>query len=70
MPKMIETPESSNVNAIGYDADGQELWVEFKSGTYVYLGVPEFMWEQLRDNDSKGSFVNTQVKNAFGFRRP
>jgi hypothetical protein len=70
MPEMTPTPESSNVVSIGYDPMSSEVWVEFNSGTYVYMEVPEFIWEQFRDSDSKGSFVHSHLKPGYGVRRP
>ncbi len=66
MPEMIPTPESSNVEAIGYDERNEEVWVTFRtSGTYSYPGVPEHVWEQFQQADSKGRFVNMVLKVDF-----
>ena len=61
---------SSNIASIGYDAPSQTLEVEFLSGTiYQYYGVPENMYEQLMQAGSKGRFLNTYIKNAYGYSR-
>lgn len=61
---------SSNIASIGYDAPSQTLEVEFLSGTiYQYYGVPENMYEQLMQESSKGRFLNTYIKNAYGYSR-
>lgn len=61
---------SSNIASIGYDAPSQILEVEFLSGTiYQYYGVPENMYEQLMQESSKGRFLNTYIKNAYGYSR-
>lgn len=61
---------SSNIASIGYDASSQILEVEFLSGTiYQYYGVPENMYDQLMQAGSKGRFLNTYVKNAYGYSR-
>ena len=59
---MIElTPvESSNVAAIGYDADSRELRVQFKGGAiYRYVGVPPEVHTALMGAPSKGSAVRS-----------
>lgn len=61
---------SSNIASIGYDAPSQTLEVEFQSGTiYQYYGVPENMYDQLMQAGSKGRFLNTYIKNAYGYSR-
>lgn len=61
---------SSNIASIGYDAASQTLEIEFQNGTiYQYYGVPENMYEQLMQAGSKGRFLNTYIKNAFGYSR-
>jgi len=63
MPEMIFV-DSSSVEAIGFDADAGELHVRFlKSGqTYVYYAVEEWVFQELMQADSKGTFVNTRIK--------
>ena len=61
---------SSNIASIGYDAPSQTLEVEFLSGTiYQYYGVPENMYDELMQVGSKGRFLNTYIKNAYGYSR-
>lgn len=61
---------SSNIASIGYDAPSQTLEVEFLSGTiYQYYGVPGNMYDQLMQAGSKGRFLNTYIKNAYGYSR-
>ena len=63
MPEMMFV-DSSNVEAIGYDVETQELHVRFlKSGqTYVYYGVEEWVFQELTQADSKGSYINARIK--------
>ena len=69
-PEMEYTPESESVEEIGYDADGEEVWVRFKrSGLYVYSGVPSIVWEDFRAAPSKGRFVNEVLKPSYPYRR-
>ena len=64
--------DSSNVESIGYDGENQELHITFlgSSGTtYVYLDVPDIVWEDLQAAPSKGSFLNREVKPRFTFEK-
>lgn len=66
----MQPVDSSSVATIGYDPGTQELWVEFTSGTtYVYSEVPEIVYEELMNSDSKGSYFNRDVRNAYAFRQ-
>jgi len=61
---------SSNIASIGYDGPSQILEVEFLNGSiYQYYGVPENMYDQLMQAGSKGVFLNTYIKNAYGYSR-
>ncbi|SFL20675.1 KTSC domain-containing protein [Nitrosomonas aestuarii] len=66
MPDM-EFVDSSNIEAIGYDSDNQELHVKFlQSGeTYVYYSVDEWVYQEFMQADSKGIYLNTNIRNAF-----
>lgn len=68
---MERTPvSSSNIQAIGYDADSQTLEVEFKTGPmYHYTGVPRSEYEAMMAADSKGTFLNTNIKGRYPFTR-
>ncbi|AFM23327.1 KTSC domain-containing protein [Desulfomonile tiedjei] len=69
MPDMIYV-DSSNIEAIGYDEDAQELHVQFLSGGYyVYSDVPRSIFDQIMYAPSKGSFLNREVKNIYQFRK-
>jgi hypothetical protein len=63
MPEMIFV-QSSNVEAIGYDAAAVELHVRFvKTGiTYVYYAVEEWRFQELMQSDSKGIYLNANIK--------
>lgn len=62
--------ESSNIDAIGYDYQEEILIVRFNSGaTYEYYGVPEAMYKAIMDADSKGKFLNKNIKNAYDYAR-
>jgi hypothetical protein len=55
--------DSLNIAQIGYDAEAQELHIEFKEGrTHIYSGVPELSVQEFLDADSKGSYFNREIK--------
>ena len=66
MPDMIFVT-SSNVEAIGYDIETQELHVRFtKTGaTYVYYNVEDWIFEEFKGADSKGIFLNSRIKGHY-----
>ena len=68
MPEM-HFVDSSNVEAIGYDPATQELHVRFlKSGeTYVYYNVEESVFDEFMQADSKGQYLNLNIKERYDF---
>lgn len=69
MPEMHPV-SSSNVAAVGYDADSQMVYVQFLNGsTYAYKGVPEHEFENLRTAPSVGSYLNRYYKNVYPYER-
>jgi hypothetical protein len=69
----MPTPEmqpvsSSNIAAVGYDAEDQTVYVQFLNGsTYAYKGVPEHEFENLRTASSVGSYLNRNYKNVYPY---
>ena len=62
--------DSSNIEAIGYEAGAQELQVRFLSGdTYVYHGVPEEVYDELMAAPSKGSYLNRMIKGSYEYSK-
>ena len=62
--------ESSNISAVGYDMSFGALIVEYKSGNkYQYKGVPYELYENLLKAESKGRFMNENVKGKFDYDR-
>lgn len=68
MPEMIFV-DSSNIEAIGYDAATRQLVVRFsKTGdTYVYHEVEEWLFEDFMAADSKGRFLNARIRDRYAF---
>lgn len=68
IPKMTPV-NSSNIDAIGHDDVAGELYVRFRSGKiYVYSEVPAETYNQLLQADSKGSFLNREIKPNHPYR--
>jgi len=62
--------ESASLASIGYDSNALTLEVEFKhGGVYRYLNVPADLFEALLSAESKGTFLNTTIKNSYPFMR-
>lgn len=58
--------ESSNIAEIGYDIGSMTLEVMFKkSGLYQYFDVPENVFQEFIQSDSKGKFLNTCIKGNY-----
>ena len=70
MPEMHYV-DSSNIEAIGYDPSTQELHVLFlKSGeTYVYYDVEEWVFQEFLHADSKGTYLNTNIKPSYQYAK-
>ena len=60
--------ESSNANAMGYNAKRKLLYVEFRGGTlYRYSGVPKLIFDGLKETESFGRYLNQHVKGTYSF---
>ena len=67
MPEMHYV-DSSNVEAIGYEPDTQELHVQFiTSGTYVYFDVEDWVFDEFMQADSKGQYLNYNIKGVYAY---
>ena len=70
MPEMIFV-DSRNIEAIGYDVGTLELHVRFlKSGeTYVYYAVEEWRFQEFLQADSKGAYLNANIKPNYQYSK-
>jgi KTSC domain len=69
MPEM-QSVNSSNIAAVGYDVDTQVVYVQFLSGSvYIYKGVQEHEFENLRTAASVGSYLNRNFKNVYPYEK-
>ena len=59
--------KSSNIISIGHD--GTNLYVNYKSGTYKYENVDKSVYESLLTSDSKGKFMNENIKGKYNYSR-
>lgn len=67
IPEMIFV-KSSNIKSIGFD--GRNLFVEFgKGAVYVYYDVPQELYIEMLNADSKGKFLNSIIKNGYRYER-
>jgi hypothetical protein len=61
---------SSVIRKFSYIAEKNALEITFVSGKrYRYLGVPETLYQQMREAFSKGEFFNEHIRDHFGFER-
>ena len=61
--------DSSCINAITYRQSESTLKIRFLRGAiYQYESVPYQLYSDLLDAESKGSFFNTYIKDAFPYR--
>jgi hypothetical protein len=61
---------SSNIAAVGYDAENQTVYVQFLNGSiYAYKGVPDHEFENLLTASSVGSYLNRNFKNVYPYER-
>ncbi|MDI6046198.1 KTSC domain-containing protein [Flavobacterium yafengii] len=59
---------STNIKSVGYE-DGK-LEIEFKTRSiYQYFNVPENVYLGLLNASSKGTFLNTYIKDRYRFRQ-
>ena len=66
----IEIKNSSQIIFIGYKHDENLLSVTFKGGAeYHYKAVPVSIWQQFIISESKGVFLNANIKNKYEFYR-
>ena len=58
---------SSNVVAIGYRKN--KLYVDYRRGSYVYNNVPKEVYDGLLKAESKGKYMNSEVKGKYIYER-
>ena len=68
MPEMHYV-DSTDVEAIGYDLDNQQLHVRFigSGATYIYYGVEEWVFHEFLQADSKGTYLHENIKGVYQY---
>jgi hypothetical protein len=62
--------QSSVVAAMEYNDEAQILRITYTSGAvYDYRNVPLDVFEEMKDADSKGSFLNYKIKGKYRYKR-
>lgn len=64
--KMVKV-DSSNIKEIGWADD--ILYVKYSSGVYKYSGVQKETFEELLKAESKGRFMNEQIKGNYDYKK-
>ncbi|RYD84585.1 MAG: KTSC domain-containing protein [Verrucomicrobiaceae bacterium] len=67
---MVRTPvRSTNLRSVGYDTTTAILEIEFHSGLYQYMAVPERVFQGLMSASSKGSYHDRYIKRSYRYRQ-
>lgn len=62
--------QSSNIKAVGYEAESQTLAIQFGAGSvYHYSGVPSDVYDDLLKAESFGRFHAQNIKGKFEYER-
>ena len=65
--EFIKIPDSSNIRAVKYDYEFEELYIRFKTSLYVYYDVPEKVFLKLLKAPSVGSFFYYNIRNVYNY---
>ena len=50
-------------------SDDEELFIQFKFGLYIYYGVPEKVFNDMCNADSKGIFHAKYIKGSYEYEK-
>jgi KTSC domain len=60
---------STVIHDFAYDADSEELTIEFKTGrVYLYFAVPEDVFTAFASASSRGGYFNRHIRDGYQFR--
>lgn len=59
--------QSSNVKAVGWEKE--VLFVQYNNGIYTYDKVNKETYEELLKAESKGKYLNENIKNKYEFKK-
>ena len=66
----LQPVNSSNLAAVGYDADTQTLTIEFrKSGTYEFFDVPESVYQEVMAAGSPGEYFGHNIRGKYRYAK-
>lgn len=66
----FRSDDSSTISTGRYYTEDQTLVLIYQNGgIYEYEDVPLFYWRGLLDAESKGKFINTNIKRLFKFNK-
>lgn len=57
--------ESSNVQFFGFNLAENKMFFQFKSGSYIFSGVPKEIITAALNYDSIGTFFASKIRNKF-----
>ena len=64
------TPRSSSIGAVGYDAQNNELQINFKTGgKYIYEKVPEHIYADFMAASSMGRYFWANIRSFYNYKR-
>lgn len=62
--------ESSNIASLKYYAETLTLQVSFHNGSdYQYFDIPQHIWEAFKLAESKGAFLNAEIKGTYRYSK-
>ena len=64
--KMVKV-DSSNVVAVGYKENN--MYVDFKNGSYVYYDVPKPVYDGSLKAESKGKYMWAHVRDIYNYKK-
>ena len=65
----FEPVESSNIKGMAYDEETKSLFIIFKTNSvYQYLDVPQALYEDFKNAESKGRFLNFYIRGNYTFK--
>jgi KTSC domain len=68
---VLHPVESECVARMGYDEEGEEVFVEYHGSrqVYGYRRVPARVYEEFERAESRGTFVNEVIKPGYPVRK-
>lgn len=62
--------ESNNISKIEYDNSTQSLLIVFRNDAeYLYSDIPESVFLDMKNSESKGSYLHNHIKGKYRYSR-